>query len=253
MRSSFRGRLENGFPINPRMNDVNTIHPTAVIGSSVRMGTGNVVGPYAVIGGFTHLGNDNWFGSHVVIGAPPEIRDFTHPVDWIDGPARYGVSIGHGNVIREGVNIHSGSQRHTMIGDETFVMNQAYIAHDDVVGDRVTLAAHVSLAGHVAVGAGANIGLGAAVHQRCSVGAYAMVGMSSVVTRSIPPFALAVGSPARVRRVNSVGMERAGFGVTEIEWATAWIEAGAPVGAPHRDIPEDLVAIVKQFDSMASD
>ena len=38
-----------------------------------------------------------------------------------------------------------------------------------------------------------------------------MVGMSSVVTRDVPPFAKAFGNPAVVRGANVIGMERSGI------------------------------------------
>ena len=38
-----------------------------------------------------------------------------------------------------------------------------------------------------------------------------MVGMGSVVTRDVPPWAKAFGNPARVRDANTVGMEHAGI------------------------------------------
>jgi UDP-N-acetylglucosamine acyltransferase len=69
----------------------------------------------------------------------------------------------------------------------------------------------VLLAGHVRVGNAANLGLGASVHQGRYVGAGVMLGMSSVVTRDIPPFAKAYGSPARVVGANVVGMRRGGI------------------------------------------
>lgn len=50
----------------------NSVHPTAVIEGSVRLGKNNWIGPYAVILGEVEIGDDNWIGPHVVIGAPPE-------------------------------------------------------------------------------------------------------------------------------------------------------------------------------------
>jgi UDP-N-acetylglucosamine acyltransferase len=90
-------------------------------------------------------------------------------------------------------------------------MNQVYVAHDCVLGDGVTLASSVLLAGHVEIGAHANLGLGTVVHQTRYIGAGAMVGMGSVVTRDVPPFAKVFGNPAVLRGVNAIGMERRGI------------------------------------------
>jgi UDP-N-acetylglucosamine acyltransferase len=188
---------------------MNTIHPTAVIGPDVVLGEGNVVGPHAVLFGPLRIGDGNWFGAGVAIGTPPEIRGAAHPAGWVEA-AGAGVIIGDRNVLREGVTVQQGSHRATRVGDDCFVMSRAYVAHDGEIGDGVTIAAGTSLAGHVRVGAGANLGMGVTVHQRRVVGAGAMVGMGAVVTRDVPPFARAFGSPVRLEGVNEVGLRRSG-------------------------------------------
>ncbi|WP_308796725.1 acyl-ACP--UDP-N-acetylglucosamine O-acyltransferase family protein [Agromyces silvae] len=186
----------------------NRVHPSAIVGERVRLGSGNTIGPFAVLMGEVELGDDNWIGAGVVIGATPEIRSVPHPADAL-GAGR-GVRLGSRNVVREYAQVHAGSEAPTVVGDDAFIMNQVYIAHDCSLGDGVTLASSVLLAGHVRIGSHANLGLGTSVHQRRSVGDGAMVGMSSTVTRDIPPFAKAYGNPARVRGGNVVGGTRLG-------------------------------------------
>ena len=55
------------------------------------------------------------------------------------------------------------------------------------------------------------------VHQFCKVGRHAMVSACSKLVQDVPPFMLADGSPAEVRSINKVGMERQGFTAEEIE------------------------------------
>lgn len=204
----------------------NDIHPTAVVSRGARLGRDNVIGPFVVISAAVTLGDGNWIGAHSNLGAPPEIRGFDHGGNARDERAEFGLIIGSDNVLRESVNITSGSHKDTSVGHGTFIMNQAYVAHDCVIGDDVTIASSVTLAGHCTVGRGANLGLGVAAHQFTTIGAYAMVGMSSVVTREVPPFAVAFGAPAMVRKVNRVGMERNGFSPADIAWVTEWTEKG---------------------------
>ena len=90
-------------------------------------------------------------------------------------------------------------------------MNNTYVAHDCVLGHGVTIASSAVMGGNVQVGDGANLGLGVQVHQRRTIGPVAMVGMGSVVTRDVPPYAKAFGNPVRVRGVNAVGLRRLGF------------------------------------------
>lgn len=196
---------------------MNQIHPTAVIGPRVRLGSTNVIGPFAVLIGDVELGSGNWVGAHVVIGAPPEVRSFDHGADPVD-PGGAGVVVGDGNVLREGVQVHSGWHEPTRVGSRAFIMNQSYVAHDAEVGDDVTLASGVRLGGHVRLGRGANLGLGTTVHQRAVVGAFAMIGMSSVVTRDVAPFVKAFGNPCRAKGWNEAGMSRAGFSEADIAW-----------------------------------
>jgi UDP-N-acetylglucosamine acyltransferase len=187
---------------------MNEIHPTAVIVGDVRLGSGNMIGPNVVILGPVTIGDDNWIGTGVVIGAPPEVRSFEHPRRDSAGGSSPGVRIGARNVIREYAQIHQGWRQETVLGDDAFIMNQVYVAHDCRLEDGVTLASSVLLAGHVRVASHANLGLGTAVHQGRYIGFGTMIGMSSVVTRDIPPFAKAYGSPARVASANAVGMRR---------------------------------------------
>ncbi len=48
------------------------------------------------------------------------------------------------------------------------------------------------------VGAGATIGAGCVIGSDLKIGRFAMVGMGSVVTKTVPDFALVLGNPARV-------------------------------------------------------
>jgi UDP-N-acetylglucosamine acyltransferase len=219
---------------------MNTIHPTAIVGDGVELGDGNVIGPYAVLFGPLTLGDGNWIGPGACLGGPPEVRGFEHVAQWEQAGDGAGLRIGHRNVIREQTVVHQGWKSTTVVGDDCFIMNKTYIAHDTVLGDGVTLASTVTMGGHVHVGDGANVGLGAVVHQRRVVAPGAMVGMGSVVTRDIPPFALAYGNPALVRGANAVGMSRLGLGEGTIEEVRAAYAAGrVPAGD---DVPADVVA-----------
>ncbi len=225
---------------------MNDIHPTAVISGDVEIGEGNHIGAFAVVTGPVSIGDGNWIGAGVVIGAPPEIRSFVHPRRGGAADVSGGVAIGSRNVIREYAQIHQGHKGTTTIGDDGFIMNQVYVAHDGRIGDRVTLASSVLLAGHVTVGDGANLGMGATVHQFTAVGAGAMVGMGSVVTRDVPPFALAYGSPARIRGANRVGLQRAGVAESAVEACDSSYTSGEPFDALRWTLPDSVARAFAQ-------
>jgi UDP-N-acetylglucosamine acyltransferase len=209
---------------------MNRVHPTAVIGDDVEIGSHNVIGAFAVILGPTRIGDRNWIGPHVVLGTPAEIRGIDH--GQATGGIGTGIDIGDANVIREYTTVHQGHYARTVIGDGCYLMNKCYIAHDDVLSDGVTMASGATLGGHVHVGGGANLGMGAIVHQRRVIGPLAMVGMSAVVTRDVPPASLAYGNPCRVRGANRIGMQRAGVSAEVIDTVELAYSAG---DVPHID------------------
>jgi UDP-N-acetylglucosamine acyltransferase len=189
---------------------MNRIHPTAVIDPSVILGDGNTIGPYAVILGKVQIGNDNWIGPHAAIGTPAQMRGGIHPATWDGEISNAAIEIGSRNVIREFATVHAGTTDITRIASDCYFMTQAHVPHDAQIEDEVTLSNSAQLGGHTIIQRGANIGLGAVIHQRSLVGIRAMVGMGAVVTKAIPPYAMAYGSPAKVRGGNVIGMQRAG-------------------------------------------
>ncbi len=194
-----------------------------------------MIGPFVVITGDARIGDGNWIGAGVVIGASPEVRSFDHR-----GGQSAGVVIGSRNVIREYAQIHGGLKKPTVVGDDSFLMNQVYIAHDGSLGHGVTMASSVLLAGHVTVGDGANLGLGSKVHQFRTIGAGTMVGMGSVVTRDLPPFAMAYGSPARVHGANRVGLERQGVDAASVAAIHDAYTSGGALDTAGLDVPDRI-------------
>ena len=55
------------------------------------------------------------------------------------------------------------------------------------------------------------------MHQFCKIGRHSMISACSKPVQDVPPFMLADGSPAEVRSINKVGMERYGFSPDRIE------------------------------------
>jgi UDP-N-acetylglucosamine acyltransferase len=223
----------------------NRIHPTAVVGAGVELGDGNVIGPFTVLVGPCRIGDDNWIGPHVTIGTPAEHRDEPHPAGWAGEQAGHGVHIGHRNRIREYVSVHQGTRRATRVGDDCYLLARSHVGHDCLVDDGVTIACAAQLGGHTHVWPHATIGMGALVHQHGSVGPGAMLGMGAAVRSEVPPFAVTVGSPARVSGLNEVGLRRLGCD-------PAAVAALAPVVAGRTepslvDLPDTVAALLKRW------
>ncbi len=201
------------------------IHPTAVIARGAELGADVTVGPYSVIGPKVRIGEGTWIGPQVVIdgvttlgrenkilgqanvgGAPQDLSYEDEPTELV---------IGDRNTIREFVTINRGTIKGggvTRVGSGCLLMACSHVAHDCVLGDGVLLDNNVLLAGHVAVDANATVNGAAAAHQFVTIGRNAYVGGLTRVIQDVPPFMILEGHPARVRKVNVIGLERAGFG-----------------------------------------
>lgn len=211
------------------------VHPSAFIGPGVELGTGVTVGPHAVLTGPCTIGDDVYIGPLASIGSPAEIRGGPHPPATVGGGR--GVVIGDRVVIRDHVVVNQGSEVATTIGADSYVMHGSHIPHDAVLGRRATVSPEVVIGGHCWFGDGVTLGMGAIFHQFSVVGAHAMVGMGSVVTRPVPPFAMAYGVPSRVAGANRVGLARLGLDEATIERWHELLAAGEVAG---HDGPAEL-------------
>ena len=155
------------------------IHPTAIVEEGVEIGEGTAI----------------WDNVHLrgpsVIGA-----------DCIVGEKTY---VAYGVRIADRVKVNAMAYICTGVTIETGVMISAGVIFTNDPFPRATTA---DLAGlrpsgpdesteETVVREGATIGSGAVIGPGLEIGRFAMVGMGSVVTRSVPDHALVMGNPAR--------------------------------------------------------
>ncbi|MEV4508864.1 WxcM-like domain-containing protein [Dactylosporangium sp. NPDC049525] len=146
---------------------------------------------------------------------------FTHPNALCESTA-----VGAGTRIWAFAHVLPGAR----IGADCNVCDGVFVENDVVVGDRVTVKCGVQLWDGVTleddvfvgpnvtftndrmprsrrhpvtfdrttVAAGASIGANATILPGVTIGRHAMVGAGAVVTRSVPPYAIVVGNPARL-------------------------------------------------------
>jgi len=107
-------------------------------------------------------------------------------------------AVGEGTVIMSNVsvNVHSNIGRHVILN------TNCSIDHDCVVEDFVHISPNAALAGNVQVGEGTQIGIGACVMQNIRIGKWAMVGAGAVIIRDVPDYAVVVGNPGRIIKMN---------------------------------------------------
>lgn len=181
------------------------IHPTAIIEDNVEIGPDCEIGAYAVIKRYTRLGARNRIYEHAVVGGEPQDVKYRGERSYLE--------IGDDNIIREFCTLHraNGEDQTTRIGSRNFLMVGVHVAHNCVIGDDNIFANEVALAGHIVVEDHVFISNNVGAHQFVRFGRHAMVGGKSKIVQDVLPFFITDGNPARVRGVNSVGLQRSGF------------------------------------------
>lgn len=200
--------IDPGAEIDPDVD----IGPFSVIAADVQIRTGTVIGPHVTVDRYTTIGENCRIFQYAAIGAVPQDLKFAGEKSL--------VKIGRGTTIREFATIHRGTEVGggvTEVGEENFLMAYTHVAHDCFTGRKVILANAASLAGHIRVDDCAILGAFVAVHQFARIGKHAFVGAISGVSKDIPPYVLASGSPrAKLHGLNLVGLKRYGFGEEKI-------------------------------------
>jgi UDP-N-acetylglucosamine acyltransferase len=182
-----------------------SIHPTAIIEEHVEIGPDCEIGAYTVIKRFTRIGARNRIFEHAVIGGEPQDVKFKSETSYLE--------IGDDNIIREFCTFHraNGEGLTTRIGSRNFFMVGVHVAHNCVIGDDNIFANEVALAGHITIEDHVFLSNNVGAHQFVRMGRHAMIGGKSKIVQDVLPFFITDGNPARVRGVNIVGLQRAGF------------------------------------------
>ena len=200
------------------------IHETAVVDEKAECADNVEVGPYSVIGPQVKIGQGTKVLSHAVITGDVVIgqNNIIHPGSVIGGDPQdlkykgenSRVEIGDNNTIREFVTINKGTEFGgwvTSIGSNNLIMAYVHIAHDCIIKDNVILANATTMGGHVTVESNAVISGLVGMHHFVTIGERAFVGGASKVVTDLPPYMMADGHPLKVRNINQVGLERAGY------------------------------------------
>ena len=188
-----------------------TVGAYTVIGDDVRIGAGTWIGPHAVINGPSTIGAGNKIFQFASIGDAPQ------DLKYKGEPTR--LEIGDRNVFREFTTMNRGTVTGggvTVIGSDNLFMAYTHVAHDCQVGSKCVMANYATLGGHVHLGDWVIMGGYSGIHQFTKVGPHAFLGNNAAVTRDVPPYVMAVGSPAVPHSINSEGLKRRGFSEAQI-------------------------------------
>ena len=110
--------------------------------------------------------------------------------------------VGSGSVVMQGAII----QADTVIGRHCIINSGASVDHECAIADFVHISPHATLCGNVSVGVGSWIGAGATIIPGITIGRNCIIGAGAAVIRNIPDGAIAVGSPAKIIKYNSMNL-----------------------------------------------
>ena len=161
------------------MSEAVFIHPNAVVETER-------IGPGTRVWGFTHVMRGVTIGADCNIGEQCFIESGVVIGD--------GVTIKNGNMLWDGVSLENG----VFVGPHVTFTNDLYPRSPRLPQAKARYATHGWLV-PTRVQQGASLGAGAIILAGVTIGEYALIGAGALVTRDIPPHALAVGSPAYLR------------------------------------------------------
>jgi acetyltransferase-like isoleucine patch superfamily enzyme len=176
--------------------------PTRQVGSrSLTIGPGAILRLGTVVYAGTSIGRGLETGHHVVIREENRIGDELRI--WNSSTIDYGCTIGR----RVKIHCNCYVAQYSILEDDVFLAPGVTIANDKYPGwDE----APVGLVGPT-IRQGAQIGVNVTILPGVEIGARALVGAGSVVTRNVPPDVVVLGNPAR--RVRTVGALRTAPGM----------------------------------------
>ena len=240
------------------------IHSTAIVDASARLADDCEVGAYSIIGADVEIGAGCTVGPHVVLKGPTSIgeRNRIYPfasvgedpqdLKYNGEPTR--LEIGNDNIIREYVTLNRGTAGGggvTRIGDHNLFMAYIHVAHDCQIGNHTVFANGASLAGHVNILDHAILAGFACVHQFCTVGEHAFVGLNSVANRDVAPFMMVVGNYATARGINKNGLRRRGFSEDTISALHKAYMALVRQRGDRREAVESLQGLISEYPEVA--
>ncbi|MCP4139323.1 MAG: acetyltransferase [Chloroflexi bacterium] len=111
------------------------------------------------------------------------------------------VKIGEGTVIMAGVSVNAGS----VLGDFCILNTNSILDHDSSLGNFSSLAPGVTVGGDCQIGNHSAVGIGATLLHGIKIGEHSVIGAASLVNKSIPPYTVAYGLPAKEIRKRKKG------------------------------------------------
>lgn len=188
-----------------------TIGKYSIIDEDAIIGDNCVIDNFVVINKNVTIDEGCHIYDHAVIGGDPQDLKYKGEETYIE--------IGKNTIIHEFVTINRGTSatHKTIIGDNNLIMAYVHIAHDCRIMNNVIIANQCQLSGHIIIEDHAILGGGSLIKQWCQVGQYAMLTGGSILTKDVPPYALAGRYPVKFLGLNTIGLIRNNFTSEQID------------------------------------
>ena len=207
MRAAAKNRLPGKWRYDDEAEP--EIHHSVKIGHYALVEIGARIAENVVVGPYTHI----MPGTRIARGA------------YVEGCYLEGCVVGENTKIYRNAHIMAA----TVIGRDCLIGHGCFIADGDIVGDRVRMMLNAGIGRHttigddvyigpnvvfsngdhqehnkrVTIGEGAWIGTNAVTTAGVCIGAHAVVGAGSVVTKDVPDYSVVCGNPAKLLRWNT--------------------------------------------------
>lgn len=176
-------------------DDVSVGH-YSVIEANVHIGSGTVIADHVIIKSRTRIGKSCLIRSHAVIGESGFGFDFDDKVP-VRIPHFGAVVIGDDVQVGCGSSISCGTLDDTIIENHVKIDDLVLVAHNCKVGTGAVITSGVVLCGRTEIGPYTWIGVNASIKEGgVKIGEGALVGLGSVVLKSVPMRDVVFGNPA---------------------------------------------------------
>lgn len=179
------------------------VHPTARIGSNVFLGRGVVIGAGSIIYHNVFIGDDVVVGERCIIksGAVIGEEGFGFERDESGRAVRLPhigrVIIGNDVEVGALTTVCRGTLGNTVLRDGCKIDDHVHIAHNVDVGEHAFVIACAEVSGGVKIGSRAWVAPNVSIMNQVMIGADSVVGLGSVVTKSVPENSVVIGNPAK--------------------------------------------------------
>jgi len=238
------------------------IHPTAFVDPAAEIGDGAIIGPFTIVHPNVRIGAGSRIGSHCEIGVPTNLVEppdhrliigaganiRSHSVFYQGSRFGDGLTTGHRVTVREKVICGRNAQIGTLsdlqgdaeIGDYFRTHSNVHVCKGSKIGRFVWIFPYVVLTNDPTppsdvcvgptIGDFAIIATMSVILPGVTVGAHALVGAHSSVSRDVEPGMLVAGNPAKPIRPTSEIKLRDGSGRPAYPWPSHF-SRGYPDGA----------------------